>query len=165
MACHFRTRDYFRDCRKSPNVMIVENLDVIKSTTCVSEKTRFKVFRQSLLKSCFSIFTLNATFLMEINKSLSRIDTIWLRLTEKEINFHNFNHFSCAYFSVLILYWHGHRILFRLGTTGSWDPPRQVGHHPPSMRSLVISSRRVQLILPTPYRSGQGGWIFCVKEF
>jgi hypothetical protein len=44
-----RLGDFFRDCRKSPNVAILENSHIVKSTTYVSEKTRFKVFRQSLL--------------------------------------------------------------------------------------------------------------------
>lgn len=41
--------EFFRDCRKSPNVAILENSHIVKSTTYMSEKTRFKVFRQSLL--------------------------------------------------------------------------------------------------------------------
>ncbi len=43
--------DFFRNCRKSLNVAILENSRLVKSTTYVSEKTLFKVFRQSLLKS------------------------------------------------------------------------------------------------------------------
>ena len=41
----------FRDCRKSPSVAILENSHIVKSTTYVSEKTRFKVFRLSLLEA------------------------------------------------------------------------------------------------------------------
>ena len=29
---------YFRDCRKSPNVVVLETSDVLESNTCVSEK-------------------------------------------------------------------------------------------------------------------------------
>jgi hypothetical protein len=43
-----RVNGSIRDCRKSPNVAILENSHIVKSTTYVSEKTRFKVFRQSL---------------------------------------------------------------------------------------------------------------------
>ena len=50
-------QEYFRDSRKRGNVAILENSHIVKSIAYVSEKTRFKVFRQSLLKSCFSIST------------------------------------------------------------------------------------------------------------
>ena len=43
--------DFFRDCRKSQNVAILENSRIVKSITYVSGKTLFKVFRHSLLYS------------------------------------------------------------------------------------------------------------------
>ena len=45
--------DSFRDCRKSPNIVILENSHVVISTTCMLEKSILKVFRQSLLYSSF----------------------------------------------------------------------------------------------------------------